>query len=105
MAGGSDLFVAPRHPYTAGCSPPIPGWRAAPDTEAPAITGDPPSPLHIPSGCRFRTRCPMAQQRCEEEDPELTGAAAAPGHLAACHFAFAPAPPTGTGLARAVEQA
>jgi hypothetical protein len=44
----------------------------------------------------------MAQQRCEEEDPELTGAAQAPGHLAACHFAFAPAPP---GLAHAGEQA
>jgi ABC-type antimicrobial peptide transport system ATPase subunit len=51
------------------------------------MAGDPPSPLRIPSGCRFRTRCPIAQQFCEVEDPALL-AGDGPEHLAACHFAF-----------------
>ncbi len=106
VASTEQLFGDPRHPYTRALLAAIPRLAAgAPDAEAPAISGDPPSPLNIPAGCRFRTRCPIAQQRCEEEDPELTGAAEAPGHLAACHFAFTPAPPAGNGLARAGEQA
>ncbi len=66
--------------------------EGAGDGRKPAIAGDPPSPLRIPAGCRFRTRCPMAQPRCEQEDPALAAAPDDPGHLAACHFAFTPVP-------------
>ena len=52
------------------------------------IAGDPPSPLRIPAGCRFRTRCPIAQERCEQEDPALLLSAGDAAHSAACHFAF-----------------
>src|SRR5262249_42003258 len=66
--------------------------EVADDDRKPAIAGDPPSPLRIPGGCRFRTRCPMAQPVCEQSDPALAADSDEPGHLAACHFAFTPAP-------------
>ncbi|MDR0344722.1 MAG: ABC transporter ATP-binding protein [Nocardiopsaceae bacterium] len=98
VAPTEQLFSDPRHPYTRGLLAAIPKLTAAAAPDGPpAVAGDPPSPLRIPAGCRFRTRCPIAQPRCESEDPALAappGPAAAPGpdgparHLAACHFAF-----------------
>ncbi len=63
--------------------------------DAPAVQGDPPSPLRIPAGCRFRTRCPIAQPICEQEDPALR-TDADPAHSAACHLAFLAVPPPRT---------
>ena len=62
--------------------------EGAVDSSGPAIAGDPPSPLRIPAGCRFRTRCPIAQPRCETEDPVLAAGHDHAKHFAACHFAF-----------------
>ncbi len=78
------LYRSPLHPYTAALLnsivDPDPGSVRA----EVKVTGEPPSPINPPSGCRFRTRCPFAQERCAAEVPELTEVA--PGHKVACHF-------------------
>jgi peptide/nickel transport system ATP-binding protein len=78
-----QLFAKPAHPYTAllieAIPVPDPDVRPA---ESVAV-GEPPSPIAPPSGCRFRTRCPRADQRCRDEVPELRPVA--PGQYAACH--------------------
>ena len=78
-----QLFTKPAHPYTELLIEEIP----VPDPDVrPAesvAVGEPPSPIAPPSGCRFRTRCPRADQRCRDEVPELRPVA--PGQYAACH--------------------
>ena len=71
----------------------FPGRACDPETErvtisASAIHGEPPSPLNPPSGCRFRTRCPRAQDRCAAEVPELRETSS--GQSVACHFPLEP---------------
>jgi peptide/nickel transport system ATP-binding protein len=91
VAPTEQLFSDPRHPYTRGLLAAIPRLAAGAGQladRAPAVSGDPPSALRLPAGCRFRTRCPIAQQICETEDPALLGMPGGAGHQAACHFAF-----------------
>jgi oligopeptide/dipeptide ABC transporter ATP-binding protein len=101
VATTEQLFTAPAHPYTRGLLAAIPRMTASTADEAPAVVGDPPSPLRIPAGCRFRTRCPIAQDICSREDPMLTAAPGQPGHTAACHFAFGEAPPAAAAASSA----
>jgi oligopeptide transport system ATP-binding protein len=81
-----SLYREPLHPYTvallASIPNPDPTARRAPVTHT--IRGEPPSPIDPPSGCRFRTRCPRAQDVCATEEPPLRMLAG--GHYAACHF-------------------
>ena len=85
-ASTADLFDDPRHPYTQGLLRSVPRLIPGRASDAPAIVGDPPSPLDPPAGCHFHPRCPIAEPVCAELDPALDEGR--PGHLAACHFAW-----------------
>jgi peptide/nickel transport system ATP-binding protein len=83
--GPSDaLYRSPRHPYTVALLASIPNLDPTQPRERVVISGEPPSPLNPPSGCRYRTRCPRAQQLCADERPLLRELG--PGHQVACHF-------------------
>jgi oligopeptide transport system ATP-binding protein len=85
QASRDALYAAPRHPYTRAlvAAVPIPDPRRERHTRRVALKGDLPSPLDPPSGCVFRTRCPLAIQRCADETPAVDDIA--PGHRVACH--------------------
>ncbi len=92
LAPVEELYRSPRHPYTAALlsAVPLPNPDAVGARERVVLAGDVPSPVHIPSGCRFHTRCPKAQERCLVEEPRLDPRLGdGPGHLAACHFPVA----------------
>jgi len=100
------VYDTPRHPYTAALLSAAPA--ADPDTAASRqriiLTGDVPSPINPPSGCRFHPRCPKAQETCHETEPTLeTKAGDPPSHQTACHFPVEPhedlTQPAGAGAA------
>jgi oligopeptide/dipeptide ABC transporter ATP-binding protein len=86
LGSGDDIYARAAHPYTAGLigAIPVPDPAIERAKSGPAVTGELPSPVHPPSGCRFRTRCPLAQDVCAAEEPPLRPFG--PGHVAACHF-------------------
>jgi peptide/nickel transport system ATP-binding protein len=84
----TELTERPRHPYTQALFASAPSMDPTRRLEHPPITGDPPNPVNPPSGCRFRTRCPLAMDRCAEVTPPLSEVA--PGHRVACHLSGDP---------------
>ena len=83
------LYERPAHPYTAAllAAIPVPDPSSPPD-DARVLGGEIPSNVNPPSGCRFRTRCPKAQARCAEEEPQIRDIG--PDQYVACHFPLAP---------------
>jgi oligopeptide/dipeptide ABC transporter ATP-binding protein len=89
VARTDDIFEITRHPYTKALlsALPVPDPDAADSRERIVLTGDLPSPINPPSGCRFHPRCPKAQEICSREEPPLLPVLGDEGtHLTACHF-------------------
>jgi oligopeptide/dipeptide ABC transporter ATP-binding protein len=84
LADAVTLFEDPRHPYTRSLLSAVPVIGGRRVTQDFALEGEPPNPRELPTGCRFRTRCPLAQDVCAAEEPPLRIAA---GRLVACHLA------------------
>ncbi len=83
------LYAQPAHPYTAALLAAIPAPDpGSPPDDAQVLSGEIPSNLNPPSGCRFRTRCPRAQERCAEEEPQIRNVG--PDQYVACHFPLTP---------------
>jgi peptide/nickel transport system ATP-binding protein len=84
VAGSDELYRDAAHPYTEALLASIPEPDPDQQSDHKGLSGELPSPLHPPSGCRFRTRCPYAQELCAEQEPPLRELM--PGHHVACHF-------------------
>jgi oligopeptide/dipeptide ABC transporter ATP-binding protein len=92
-AAGEELYERPRHPYTAALlsAASVADPDAAERRERIVLSGDVPSPIHPPPGCRFHPRCPKARERCTTDPPGLVAREAdPPDHLTACHFPVEP---------------
>ena len=92
LAPKRRLFATPRHPYTQALLSAVPIPDPAAERTRIRLSGDVPSPLNPPKGCRFHTRCIHAQDRCRQEEPQLR-AIGGDGQQVACHFAETIVPP------------
>jgi peptide/nickel transport system ATP-binding protein len=90
IGSGEQLYTQPAHPYSRGLisAIPIPDPDVERSKDMDGPKGEIPSAINPPSGCRFRTRCPFAQQVCADQEPPLRSFG--PNHLAACHFPLRP---------------
>jgi oligopeptide/dipeptide ABC transporter ATP-binding protein len=86
LASRAAIFARPQHPYTRALLAAVPSSDPAQRLAVPPL-GEPPDPANLPSGCRFRSRCPIAMPRCAGEEPGLLDLA--PDHRAACWAAVA----------------
>jgi len=82
------VYSSPAHPYTRALLDSVPQAEVVGGFSGPALSGDVPSPLSPPSGCRFRGRCPRAEARCAEEEPQMRQVES--GQYVACHFPLTP---------------
>jgi peptide/nickel transport system ATP-binding protein len=91
----AQVYGSPLHPYTRALidAVPLPDLRVERAKARTALKGELPSAADPPSGCRFLTRCPLAQEICSQQEPQLLKTLTG-GHRVACHFPLTPAAPT-----------
>jgi peptide/nickel transport system ATP-binding protein len=86
IAENASLFEAPRHPYTRALLSAVPTLESNPFPRSQLLLdGEPPSPINLPTGCTFYSRCPMRTDICRQAEPELSSAQ--DGGEVACYFA------------------
>lgn len=93
-----QIYDNPAHPYTRALLDSVPLTDPEKGFAGPALEGDVPSPLSPPTGCRFRTRCPKADDRCAAEEPEMREVG--PGQYVACHFPLDVVPKSSPALVK-----
>jgi len=83
VANAGELYKNPFHPYTQALLSAVPALVGKESKKRIVLKGEIPSPINPPSGCRFHTRCPYAQDKCRNQEPQLVEQN---NRLCACHF-------------------